>query len=241
MACPTLADSAPRSTPSITTSTSPTSDAETRVLLVDNHPAIRSILSSRLEQEDHMVVVGESGSAGEALPQIAGQLPDVVVVEISLGGVDGLTLTRRINSKALDTGILVFSMYDDSIYSEWAIRAGASGYVMKTEPPDTVIHAIHEIARGRVYLRKSIRAHVLDRLLRDQDRPDRSGVRAMTLREVTVFQMLGDGNSVTQIAKHLNLSRKTIETYRRRAKEKIGCETVDDLLQYAALWTNARR
>ena len=63
----------------------------------------------------------------------------------------------------------------------------------------------------------------------------------MTLREVTVFQMLGDGNSVTQIAKHLNLSRKTIETYRRRAKEKIGCETVDDLLQYAALWTNARR
>jgi DNA-binding NarL/FixJ family response regulator len=186
-----------------------------------------------------MQVVGQTSNAEEALPRIEEQSPDVVVVEISLGGVDGLTLTRRVRSVAPQTRILVFSVYDASMYAERAIEAGASGYLMKTKPTQEVVQAIHGVAEGEICLGREVLFDVLDSVLRPDENGD-SGVEVLSLRELTVFQMLGDGNSVAEIAESLNRSRKTIERHRRRAKEKLGCQTIDELLQYAALWASDR-
>lgn len=211
---------------------------EIRVLLVDAHPAIRDALADKVCDTVGMQVVGTKASAEEALPAIEKKSPDVVVVEISLGGVDGLTLTRRICSAAPQTRVLVFSVYEASMYAEWAIEAGASGYLMKTKPTQEVVQAIRGIAEGEICLGREVLFDILDSVLRPDEEGGDSGVDALSLREMTVFQMLGDGNSVSEIAESLNRSRKTIERHRRRAKEKLGCKTVDELLQYAVLWAS---
>jgi len=208
-----------------------------RVFLVDDHPAIRTVLKNKIDEKGKATVVGGCAAAKEALPEIERTSPDVVVLEISLVEVDGLTLTERIRSRMPDTEVLVFSKYDESAYAEWAIRAGASGYLMKTEPVEEVVHAIRKVNQGHIYLSQSILSETLDRVIHQTNNAPESGLSALTMREITVFQMLGDGNTMAQIAENLDLSRKTIETYRRQVKEKLGCETTDELLKYAVLWT----
>lgn len=211
-----------------------------RVFLVDEHPAIRKVLAAAVGEKEGMKVVGSRSNGNEALPLIQKHRPDVVVAEISLGGVDGFTLTRRIRSQTSDTRIIVFSRYKKSVYAEWAIRAGASGYVRKTKPTQEVLRAIEGVNDGQIYLRPDTRSHILDKIIRQEEASADSGVEALNLREITVFQMIGDGNSVVEIADHLNLNRKTVEAYRRRVKEKMGCDTIDELLQHAVLWTTDR-
>ena len=210
----------------------------TRVFLVDEHPAIRTVLTRKINEREGAQVVGGTAGAKEALPRIERTAPDVAVVEISLVQVDGLTLTEQIRTQAPETRVLIFSRYDDATYAEWAIRAGASGYLMKTEPLDEVLRAIRKIERGHIYLRQDILSDILNRALRPSENADETGLSALTMREITVFQMLGDGNSMGQIAENLDLSRKTVETYRRQVKEKLGCDTTDELLKYAVLWTS---
>lgn len=210
------------------------------VFLVDGHPAIRKVLSAAVNETAGMTVVGTRSNGNDALPKIQKYSPDVVVAEISLGGVDGLTLTRQIRSQTPDTRILVYSRYKKSVYAEWAIRAGASGYVRKTKPTQEVLRAIEGVHDGQIYLRPDTRSHILDKLIQREDTSADSGLEALNLREITVLQMIGDGNSVVEIADHLNLNRKTVEAYRRRVKEKMGCDSIDELLQHAVLWTTER-
>lgn len=212
----------------------------TEVFLVDDHPAIREALASAVNSTVGMAVVGNSARAVDALPLIEQQAPDVVVVDLSLEGKDGLTLVQHIRSRVPEARILVFSMYDEDVYAERAIRAGASGYVMKTEHPQKVARAIEEISEGQVYLSQPIRSRLLSKVIRAEDYSTNSRLDELTDRELTVFRMLGEGCSVRQIADQLDLNRKTIETYRRGAKEKLGYETVDRLLQHAVQWTNGQ-
>jgi len=228
------------STIDVMTSSNPFGDPDddaTRVFLVDEHPAIRTVLRNKINEEAGINVIGDCAAAKKALPKIKKKTPDVVVVEISLVEVDGLTLTERIRSRVPETQVLVFSRYDTSAYAEWAIRAGASGYLMKTEPIEEVMRAIREVERGHIFLPQSLLSEILDRVIHHTKSSPDSGLSALTMREITVFQMLGDGNSMSQIADNLDLSRKTVETYRRQVKEKLGCETTDELLKYAVLWT----
>lgn len=210
---------------------------QTDVFLVDDHPAIREALSSAVNAEAEMQVVGDNSSAADALAIIERRVPDVLVVDISLEGEDGLSLIEHIRSHVSEVRILVFSMYDEHVYAERAIRAGASGYIMKTEPTQKVVHAIEEISDGRVYLSQPIMSRILNKVIRTEDYSDTSRLEELTDRELTVFRMLGEGCSVRQIADQLDLNRKTVETYRRRAKEKLGYDTVNELLQYATQWT----
>lgn len=209
----------------------------TSVFLVDEHPAIRTVLSRKINETEGVQVVGDAAGAKEALPHIERTAPDVAVVEVSLVQVDGLTLTERIRTQVPETQVLIFSRYDDATYARWAIRAGASGYLVKTEPVDEVLRAIRKVEQGHIYLRQDILSGILDRVLRPSEESEDTGLSALTMREITVFQMLGDGNSMHQIAENLDLSRKTVETYRRQVKEKLGCDTTDELLKYAVLWT----
>lgn len=221
-------------------SSSPDEGAQTQVFVVDDHPAIREALADAVDSKTDMQVVGKSPTAQEALRTMARHVPDVVVVDISLEDAHGLNLVEELRSRFPDLRIVVFSMYDESVYAEWAIRAGASGYVMKSEPTEQVVKAIQTASEGDVYLSQQMSSRILSKAIRQQDYAFRSATEQLTDREMTVFKKLGEGLSVRDIAEDLDLSRKTIETYRRRAKKKLGFESVDELLQYAVQWTFGR-
>ena len=218
-------------------SSSPDQDARIEVFVVDDHPAIREALAAAIDSKVDMRVVGKSPTAEKALRMIERHVPDVVVVDISLEDAHGLDLVEELRSRCPDLRIVVFSMYDESVYAEWAIRAGASGYVMKSEPTEHVVRAIQAVSEGDVYLSRRMSSRILSKVIRQEDHTFRSATEQLTDRETTVFKKLGEGQSVRDIAEALDLSRKTIETYRRRAKEKLGFESVDELLQYAVQWT----
>jgi len=209
------------------------------VYVVDSHPAIREVLVGRIGEEGNMHVVGEHGEAERALAGITETVPDVAVLDISLDGSDGLTLTRRITSRSPATRVLIFSVYEGQIFAERALQAGAAGFLDKGAAPQEVLRAIRRVDEGDVYLPHDVRARLLKKVVGSPEETT-SGFGALTDREWTVFQRIGEGASVAEIADSLHLSRKTIETYRRRAKEKLGCNTLNDLLRYAVLWTTDR-
>jgi len=209
---------------------------KTQVFVVDKHPAIREVLRSKIESHPEMQLGGDSASSGEALSLIEQHAPDVVVLEISLGEADGLALIQEIRSKVPEVRILVFSKYDEDLYAERAIEAGASGYIMKTESTDEVIRAIELVSQGQVFLSRHVASRILSRLVQGSGDTETSPLEKLTDRELTVFRKIGEGYSVRQIADQLDLNRKTIETYRRRAKEKLGHDTVEALLRHAVQW-----
>lgn len=210
----------------------------TRIVVVDKHPAIREALRSEVERHPEMQMQGEAASSSEALSLLEKHSPDVMVVEISLRDTDGLAFIQEIRSEAPDVRILVFSQYDEDLYAERAIEAGASGYIMKTKPTDEVVRAIELVSQGQVFLSRSVASRILSRLIQGSSDTGSSPLEALTDRELTVFRKIGEGETVRQIAEQLDLDRKTVETYRRRAKEKLGHETVEELLRHAVHWSN---
>lgn len=214
--------------------------SRTHVFIVDDHPAIREAISAAISQRVNMRVSGEAHSGKQALEQLQRRPPDVAIVDISLKDMHGLDLIERIRSEMPDIRIVVYSMYDESVYAERALRAGASAYVMKSKPTADVIKAIESVHGGNVYLSRRMSSRILGKVIRQQDYEVGATTEKLTDRELTVFQLLGEGHTVRDIAEQLDLSRKTIETYRRRAKEKLGFDTVSELLQYAVQWTYGR-
>lgn len=210
-----------------------------RVVIVDDHPAIREALADTLGNKMDMEFAGEAESAGEALSVISRVKPDVAIVDISLKDAHGLDLVQNIRIQHPEVQVVVFSMYDESAYAERAVRAGALGYVMKNSPTQSVVEAIRCAMRGEVYLSRRMASRILTKVVRGRGAQGfRFSVDDLTDREMAVFQMLGQGHGVDEIAERLNLSRKTVETYRRRAKEKLGFDTVSELLQHAIHWTS---
>jgi DNA-binding NarL/FixJ family response regulator len=210
-----------------------------RVVIVDDHPAIREALADTLSSKMDLEFAGEAESAGDALSVIARVRPEVAIVDISLKDAHGLDLVQNIRIQYPDVQVIVFSMYDESAYAERAIRAGALGYVMKNSPTQSVVEAIRCAMRGEVYLSRRMASRILTKVVRGRSSQGfRFSVDDLTDREMAVFQMLGQGHGVDEIAERLNLSRKTVETYRRRAKEKLGFDTVSELLQHAIHWTS---
>jgi DNA-binding NarL/FixJ family response regulator len=208
-----------------------------RVFLVDDHPAIREAVRDTVEGTIDMEVCGEADSADEAFHQIEELKPDVAIVDISLNDAHGLDLVQNVRSQHPDVEMVVFSMYDENVYAERAIRAGASGYLMKSGPTKNVVEAIRSVNDGEVYLSRRMASRILNKVAKGHSSEPSFAIDELTDREMAVFQMLGQGYSVQEIQDRLSLSRKTIETYRRRAKEKLGFDTVSELLQYAVQWT----
>lgn len=208
-----------------------------RVFLVDDHPAIREAVRETVEGTIDMEICGEAESSDQAFRQIEEQQPDVAIVDISLNDAHGLDLVQNVRAQHPEVRTVVFSMYDENIYAERAIRAGASGYLMKSEPTKSIVEAIRSVNEGEVYLSRRMASRILNKVALGRTSEPSFAIDELTDREMAVFQMLGEGYSVQEIQDRLSLSRKTVETYRRRAKEKLGFETVSELLQYAVQWT----
>jgi DNA-binding NarL/FixJ family response regulator len=208
-----------------------------RVFLVDDHPAIREAVADTIDGTMDMEVCGQASASDEAFRMIEELEPDVAIVDISLNDAHGLDLVQNVRAQYPEVKMVVFSMYDENVYAERAIRAGASGYLMKSEPTKSVIEAIRSVDRGEVYLSRRMASRILNKVAMGRSSEPSFAIDELTDREMAVFQMLGQGFSVQDIQDRLSLSRKTIETYRRRAKEKLGFDTVSELLQYAVQWT----
>jgi len=150
----------------------------------------------------------------------------------------GLDLLRQLSRLYPKMHLIIFSMYDEMVYAERAIRAGAHAYIMKTEPSTTVLQAIRQTAKNEIFLSQAMASRIVSKLARGY-KPERTyALDALTDRELEVFQMIGQGYSIPEIMERLHLSRKTVETYRRRAKEKLGFNSVFELLQFAIHWSS---
>lgn len=219
-----------------------------QVVAVDDHPAVRDAIAQAVTAQPDMDLVGVAGSAAEAFELLRAHRPDVAVVDISLGDAHGLDLVQNLRAEHPALEVVVFSMYDEAVYAERALRAGARGYVRKSEPTAAVTEAIRAAAAGEIYLARRAASRILSRVAFGADRGGAgpraagpaAGLEELTDREMAVFQLLGQGQPPEEIADRLNLSRKTVETYRRRAKEKLGLESVTELLQFAIRWTYAQ-
>jgi|UniRef100_A0A7V2B189 DNA-binding NarL/FixJ family response regulator len=211
-----------------------------RVVVVDDHPAIREALIDTINNTIGMEVVGQAGTALDAFRLIEKERPTVAVIDISLEDAHGLDLVQNIRAQFPEVQVVIFSMYDESVYAERAIRAGAAGYLMKSEPTQSVVEAIRAVVRGEVYLSRRMASRILSKVAMGRAPGPGFAIDELTDREMAVFQMLGQGYTIEEITERLNLSRKTVETYRRRAKEKLGFDSVAELLQFAVQWTHAQ-
>ena len=216
--------------------TKKTKSTKKQVYLVDDHPIVRQGLIKLIEQEDELEVCGESGTVSDALAALKKLGPDVVLVDISLEDSNGLELIKLVDDLGLQIPMLVLSMHDESLYAEHALRAGASGYVMKQAAAGTLIQAIEKVLAGEIYVSKAMSSQMLKMAFRSNGEDTRTGTETLSLRELEVFELIGRGNSTREIAGQLHLSVKTIETYRAHIKDKLQLRSGTELMQHAIHW-----
>jgi DNA-binding NarL/FixJ family response regulator len=207
-----------------------------RVLIVDDHPILRKGLSLLINSEPDLTVVAEAENAQQALEKIAAHKPDMLIVDISLPGIDGIELIKTVKLNHRDLPALVVSMHDESLFAERALRAGARGYIMKQEALEKVLVAIRRVLAGEIFVSEKIATSMLEKLVSSEDKAVSSPIGLLSNRELTVFQMIGQGYKTNQIAEKLHLSIKTIESYRAHIKEKLKLTDGTDLLKYAIQW-----
>lgn len=206
------------------------------ILIVDDHPIVREGLAALLSNYPEFHVCGEAGDIATALTFVNAGSPDIAIVDISLKDENGLDLIRRIKARNEHVRILVASMYDESLYAERALAAGAMGYVNKQIAGRNIVSAIRQILEGRVYLSEQMTArlltHVAGHPISDRARAD----SLLTIRELEVFRLIGNGLPTAGIAERLHVSIKTVETHRQKIKLKLGLSNTSELSREAAHW-----
>jgi DNA-binding NarL/FixJ family response regulator len=207
-----------------------------RILIVDDHPLVRSGLKLLIDCEPDLAVCGEAASAAEALRLLDNQKPDLLIVDLSLKDSSGLELIKRIKSRNSDVKMLVSSMFEEDLYAERVLSAGALGYVHKQEGMERVIEAIRCVLSGRVWLSTAMSDRMLRRMTASQPVVAESPVHALSDRELEVFEQIGRGKATKDIARQLHLSIKTVETHREKIKAKLGLKSAVELSRAAYQW-----
>lgn len=213
--------------------------AKSRILLVDDHPIVRQGLEEMINHENDLMVCGTAEDLHKALDQIAALKPDLVMVDISLKGSNGIELLKNIKVRYPKLLVLMLSMHDESLYAVRALRAGASGYVMKQEATDTVLTAIRQVLNGEIYLSEKMEKKMMQQLVGGRTARTGSPLEDLSDRELEVFGLIGQGHGTRQIAEQLHLSIKTIESHRAHIKEKLNLKNATELVQHAIQWREA--
>jgi DNA-binding NarL/FixJ family response regulator len=207
-----------------------------KILIVDDHPIFCLGMTELINKADDLMVCGSEDTPKKACQAILRLEPDLVIIDISLKNSSGIDLIHEINSRFQKLPMLVLSMYDESLYAERAILAGARGYLMKQEAIPVVVEAIHQVLEGKLYASEKIKEKVFQRLMSPQTPVDGSPLDQLTGRELEVFRLVGEGLSTREIASRMNLSIKTIGTYRERIKEKLNLKHYTELVKVAVYW-----
>jgi DNA-binding NarL/FixJ family response regulator len=206
---------------------------KSRIFLVDDHPIVRQGLALLINREPDLIICGEADGAPSALQAIPNVLPDLLVLDISLDGPDGLELLKAIRIKDPILPVLVLSMHDESSYAERSLRAGANGYIMKQEATEKVLVAIRRILEGKVYLSERLTNKMLEQFVHGPGSSKSDPLGTLSDRELEVYRLIGAGRGTRQIADELNVSIKTVESYQAHIKEKLGLRNARELVQHA--------
>jgi DNA-binding NarL/FixJ family response regulator len=207
-----------------------------RVLIVDDHPLVRRGLRDLISAEPDLQVCGEADAVPEAMALLDRLNPELVLIDLSLKRGHGLELVRKIKARDRSIKMLIVSMHDEPFFAERALGAGAHGYVTKLEATDRMIEAIRAVLGGKVFLSPGMADRVLQRVYQRGSFPDQSPLAGLSSRELAVFELIGRGFTTRLISENLQLSVKTIETYRDHIKKKLRLKTGSELTHYAAQW-----
>ncbi len=209
-----------------------------RILLVDDHPVLRLGVSEVINSDGTLEVCGEATNLADAYQMVSRLKPNLVIADISLDGNSGIELMKELSYRWQDLPVLAYSMHDEQIYAERALRAGARGYLMKQNPPEVLLEAIHAVLEGRIYLSKAVSDRLLGKFVGNKPGgAAESPIDRLSDRELEVLQLLGKGMTTAQIAESLCLSTKTVETYREHLKQKLHLQSGPELVRYAVEWS----
>ena len=207
-----------------------------RIVIVDDHPIVREGLAARINRQPDLQVCGEAEDVPTAIEIIKSTRPDLVIVDMSLKAGHGLDLIKKIKSRAEDVKMLVSSMYDESLYAERALRAGAQGYINKQEMSEKIIDAIRHVLEGKIYLSQAMTERLLQRAVGAAPELKQSPIETLSDRELEIFKMIGKGMTTRTIANELHLSVKTVETHRENIKGKLNIPNSAELSREAVQW-----
>ena len=207
---------------------------KTRVLLAEDHTIVRKGLCALLDAEPSIEVIGEAQDGREALLKAEQLHPDIVLMDISMPGLNGLEATRQIKKRFPEVKVLILTVHSDEEYIRQILRAGASGYLVKQAAPNELISAIEAIQRGESYLSPSVSKKVVQEYVQHAaGAAEEDSYERLTDREREVLQLIAEGNSTRDIAELLHLSVKTAETHRARLMSKLDIHSTAELTQYA--------
>ena len=206
------------------------------VFVVDDHAMFRDGLRRLVDIEPDLMVCGDAANAAEAIQGIRQSQPDLVIVDLSLDGTSGIDLIKNIKRDFEDMPVLVVSMHAESLYGDRALRAGAMGYVMKSEPATTVLEAIRKVLGGDVHVSEKMATLVVSKFVQGESDQPPSPLEALSDRELEVFRMLGQGKGTREIADEMNVALPTVSTFKNRIKEKLKMKNSTETTLYALQW-----
>lgn len=209
-----------------------------KILIIDDHPIFCLGMSELINKEKDLEVCGSIETMKKAEGAINELKPDLVIVDISLKDGNGIELVQDLKKQYENLPMLMLSMYDESLYAERALLAGASGYIMKQEAIPQVVEAIRKVLGGDIYASINVKEKVFKRLTNQNTSDSKSPLDILTNRELEVLRLIGDGYSTKEIAERLHLSIKTIGTYRENLKEKLKLKHFTELVKFAVHWSN---
>jgi DNA-binding NarL/FixJ family response regulator len=210
-----------------------------RIIIVDDHPLFRKGLEQLINSsDDGFTICGEAGDAAEGMTVIRQLKPDLVIVDLSLPGANGIELVKNIRAEFAKLPVLICSMHDESLYALRALRAGAQGYVMKQEALENVITAIREVLAGRPYLSHDMSAKLITNFASGTN--EANPTDRLSDRELEILELIGKGRDVHEIAKALHISAKTVETHRAHIKEKLNLKNARQVTRFAVQWLDGQ-
>jgi DNA-binding NarL/FixJ family response regulator len=201
-----------------------------RVLIADDHGIVRSGLRLLLERQDDIEVIGEAADGAEAREMAVRERPDLAILDVRMPKLTGLQATREIKAQAPEVAVLILSMHDDERYLFEALKAGAAGYVLKTQADTDLLDAIRAVERGEPFLTPAAQRTLIKDVL-ERGRPE--GPDELTPREEEIVKLVAEANTTRQIAEILHLSEKTVENHRANAMRKLGMRDRVELVRYA--------
>ena len=212
----------------------PHNPTQTKVLIVDDHPILREGLSTLINGQSDLMVCGESENGKEALAAVKALKPDLAVVDISMKGMNGIELIKRIRALDNKCHVVVLSMHEESVYAERALRAGARSYVMKQEVPGSVLQAIRRVMAGEIWVSEAMANRLISNIAMDTEIAP--SVSLLSNRELEVFTLIGRGDGPRDIAEELSISIRTVDSHREHIKKKLNLKNIRELIHYACAW-----
>ncbi len=209
---------------------------KSRIIVVEDHPLLCAGLMQLIHNQPDLTSAGTADNTGAARQLVEQRKPDLMLLDLRLKSGDSLELIKSLRVEHPEVKVLVLSQYDELIFAERALRAGASGYIMKENATDEVLRAVRKVLAGELYFSERVAAAVVQRTLREKPSGSRIGVETLSDREMQVFQLLGVPYSAREIAEQFHLSRKTVETHCEKIKHKLSLRSAAELRQFARKW-----